>query len=79
MGVSLGELVLHVTQAIGFQRLARLMVKVFGVTISEGAIANILDRAQAPFVDAAQPLAQAMRTSPVVGSDETSARVLAPL
>src|SRR6478609_7559718 len=37
---------LHVTQAIGFQRLARLMVEVFGVTISEGAIANILARAE---------------------------------
>jgi transposase len=66
---------LHVTQAIGFQRLARLMVEVFGVTISEGAIGNILARAQAPLVIAAQPLAQAVRTSPVVGSDETSARV----
>jgi transposase len=51
------------------------MVEVFGVTISEGAIANILARAQAPLVVAAQPLAQAVRTSPVVGSDETSARV----
>ncbi len=66
---------LHVTQAIGFQRLVRLMVEVFGVTISEGAIANILARARAPLVVAAQPLAQAVRTSPVVGSDETSARV----
>lgn len=66
---------LHVTQAISFERLARLMAEVFGVTISEGAIANILARAQAPLVVAAQPLAQAVRTSPVVGSDETSARV----
>lgn len=54
---------LHVTQAIGFQRLARLMVEVFGVTISEGAIANILARAQAPLVVAAQLLAQAVRTA----------------
>jgi len=45
------------------------------VTISEGAIANILARAQAPLVTAAEPLAQAVRASPVVGSDETSARV----
>jgi transposase len=66
---------LHVTQAISFQRLVWLMAEVFGVTISEGAIANILARAQAPLVGAAQPLAQAVRTSPVVGSDETSARV----
>jgi transposase len=65
---------LHVTRAIGFQRLARLMAEVFGVTISEGASANILARAQAPLVVAAQPLAQAVRASPVAGSGETSAR-----
>jgi transposase len=66
---------LHITQAISFQRLVRLMAEVFGVTLSEGAIANILARAQAPLVVAAQPLAQAVRTSLVVGCDETSARV----
>lgn len=36
---------LHVTQAIGFERLAVLMREVFGLVISEGAIANILARA----------------------------------
>jgi transposase len=66
---------LHITQAISFQRLVWLMAEVFGVTISEGAVANILARAQAPLVDAAQLLALVVRTSPVVGSDETSARV----
>src|SRR5487761_1884684 len=66
---------LHVTQAIGFQRLARLMAEVFGVVISDGAIANILARAQAPLVAATVPIAAAVRASPVVGSDETSARV----
>ena len=43
---------LHVTQAISFQRLVWLMAEVFGVSISEGAIANILARAQAPLVAA---------------------------
>ena len=66
---------LHITQAISFQRLARLMAEVFGLTISEGAIANILARAQAPLLAAAAPIAQAVRGSSVVGSDETSARV----
>lgn len=66
---------MHITQAIGFQRLAQLMAEVFGVVISEGAIANILARAQAPLVAAAGPIAAAVRASPVVGSDETSARV----
>ena len=66
---------LHITQAISFQRLARLMAEVFGLTISEGAIANILARAQTPLLAAAAPIAQAVRGSSVVGSDETSARV----
>ena len=42
-------------------------------TISEGAIANILSRAGAPLLAAAAPIADAVRASPVVGSDETSA------
>lgn len=66
---------LHVTQAISFERLARLLAEVFGLTISEGAIANILARAEAPLRAAAAPIADAVRSSPVVGSDETSARV----
>jgi transposase len=66
---------LHITQAISFQRLARVMGEVFGLTISEGAIANILGRAQMPLLAAAAPIAAAVRASPVVGSDETSARV----
>ena len=66
---------LHVTQAIGFERLVRLMAEVFGLTLSEGAVARILQRAQAPLLAAAALIAQAVRTSPVVGSDETTARV----
>jgi transposase len=66
---------LHVTQAVSFERLARLMEEVFGLSISEGAIANILARAQRPLVAAAETIAAAVRASPVVGSDETSARV----
>lgn len=66
---------LHVTQAIAFERLARLLAEVFGLTISEGAIANILTRAKAPLLAAAAPIAAAVRASPVVGSDETSARI----
>ncbi len=66
---------LHITQAVSFERLSRLMAEVFGLSISEGAIANILARAQAPLVAAADTIAAAVRASPVVGSDETSARV----
>ncbi len=66
---------LHVTQAISFERLARLLAEVFGLTISESAIGNILARAKTPLLAAAAPIAAALRASPVVGSDETSARV----
>lgn len=66
---------LHVTQAISFERLARLPAEVFGLTISEGAIASVLARAEAPLLAAAAPIAGAVRASPAVGSDETSARV----
>ena len=66
---------LHITQAVSFERLARLMAEVFGLPISEGAIANILARAGAPLLAAVTPIAAAVRASPLVGSDETSARV----
>lgn len=66
---------LHVTQTIGFERLARLMAEVFGVTISEGALVNLLRRADRPLAAAADAIATEVRQSAVVCSDETSARV----
>jgi transposase len=66
---------LHVTQAIGFERLVRLMDEVFGVSISEGAIANMLARSCAPMIAAAEKIAEEVRSAKVVASDETSARV----
>src|SRR5258707_1982688 len=66
---------LHVTQAIGFERLVRLLDEVFGIRISEGAIANMLARAGTPLTAAAETTAAAVRSSKVVASDETSARV----
>ena len=66
---------LHITQAVSFERLSRLMAEVFGLSISEGAIANILARAETPLAAAAETIATTVRESPVVGSDETSARV----
>jgi len=74
-GIAALILHLHVTQAISFERLARLMDELFGVRISEGAIANILARAEAPMIVAAEKIAAEVRQSKVVASDETSARV----
>lgn len=66
---------LHVTQMIGFERLSTLMAELFGLTISEGAISNILARAQPGLTAAADEIAARVRASAVVASDETSARV----
>jgi transposase len=66
---------LHVTQAIGFARLSRLMAEVFGLAISEGAIANLLARAAPRLAAAAEEVARTVRRAEVVASDETSARV----
>jgi len=76
-GPGIEALIIHlrVTQAISFERLSRLMSEVFGLSISEGAIANILARAKMALVAASSTIAAAVRASRVVGSDETSARV----
>ncbi len=52
----------HITQAIGFERLRGLMGEVFGLSISEGAIANILARVQTPLLAAADTRAASVVT-----------------
>lgn len=74
-GIAALILHLHVTQAIGFERLSRLMSEVFALSISEGAIANLLARAAPKLEAAAGAIAQEVRQAAVVASDETSARV----
>ena len=66
---------LHITQAISFERLVRLMSEVFGLEISEGAIDNMLKRSEPALTQAAETIAAEVRASPVIASDETSARV----
>ena len=66
---------LHYAQAIGLERLRLLISEVFGLSISEGAISNILARAQAPLGAAATAIAGQVTASSVVAFDETSVRV----
>ena len=66
---------LHVTQAISFERLREMMKTILGLDISEGAIANILQRALKPMLTAAEAIAEEVRCAEVIASDETSARV----
>ena len=65
----------HASQMVSYSRLTEMMNGVFGLTVSEGAIANMLRRAALPFANAADKIAAIVRTSPVIASDETSARV----
>src|SRR5438445_6524088 len=64
---------LHVTQAIDFERLVRLLGDVFGIRVSEGVIANMLARAGTPLTAAAEPTAAARRCRMVVPSAAPSA------
>jgi transposase len=66
---------LHYAHAIGMERLALLMNELFSLSISEGAICNILARARQPLLDATATIEQVVLASPVVCSDETSVRV----
>jgi hypothetical protein len=60
---------------VGYARLAEMLEDLFGLKISQGAIANILSRAAEPLAERAQTIHKTVRNSPVIASDETSARV----
>ncbi len=66
---------LHYAHATSMERLALLMGELFSLTISEGAISNILARAREPLVAAAAAIEKVVLASAVVCSDETSVRV----
>ena len=66
---------LHYAHAIGLERLAALMGEVFGLSISEGAVSNMLARARVPLLAAAAAIGETVTAGAVVCSDETSARV----
>ena len=76
-GQSIAALVvyLHYAHAIGMERLATLMDEIFSLSLSEGAICNMLARAREPLLVAAATIRATVLASPVVCSDETSARV----
>ena len=67
---------LHARHMVSYNRLKEMLKGLFGLEISEGAIANMLARAQAPFAAEAGRIEAHVRAAPVIASDETSARVL---
>ncbi len=66
---------LHYAHAISLERLVTLMDELFSLSISGGAISNILARTRAPLHAATAAIEAVVIASPVVCSDETSARV----
>ena len=82
-GTSIEALVvyLHYAHAIGLERLRCLLGEIFGLSISEGALCNILARATVPLAimplaAAAAAIAARVTAAEVVASDETSVRVM---
>ena len=74
-GIKAAVAYLHGCQMVSFKRLTELCEGLFGLTISQGAISNMLARMGKPFGAAAEQIAATVRGSEVIASDETSARV----
>ncbi len=66
---------LHGCQMVGYKRLTEVCQGLFGLTISQGAIANMLARVGAAIAKPVERIAAQVRASEVIASDETSARV----
>ena len=66
---------LHGTQMVSFKRLTEVCHGLFGLTISQGAISNMLARVGEALAVPAAKIADTVRASEVIASDETSARV----
>jgi len=76
-GASIAALAIYLRYAhhIGYERLSRLFAELFGLGISEGALANLFRRARPAVAGAVKRITTQLRRARVVGSDETSARV----
>ena len=66
---------LHHSHHVGFERLARLARELFGLTISEGAIANAMRRLETPLEAEREAIRARLRAAQVVWSDETTTRI----
>ena len=66
---------LHEEHHVAYARLVDLFAGLFGLRVSEGALVEAVGRLGQALVPAAARIADEVRTAPVIGSDETSARV----
>jgi transposase len=76
-GANLRALVIYLryTHGIAFERLARLLHDLYGLTISEGALINMLDAAVEAFAVQTSRIRTRLLSSSVLESDETGLRV----
>ena len=66
---------LHEQHHVGYARLAALGRDLWRLAVSQGAIVNAVGRVAQRLVPRAAAIREQVRASPVIGSDETSARV----
>jgi transposase len=66
---------LHHEHHLSFERLCGVMRDVFGTSLSEGGAVAIIERAGQAAQSEAEAIGERVRQSPVIASDETSARV----
>jgi len=76
-GANLRAFVLYLRfgQAIPFERLERLLLDLFGLEISEGALANLLEAGAPAFERQAGAIRRHLLSGTILQSDETSVRV----
>ena len=63
------------SHGISYGRMNQMLCDVFGLELSEGAIANLLSRVKGQLQSEVDGILAVLRSSRLVGSDETSARV----
>ena len=63
------------SHGISYNRMQQMMSEVFGIEISEGAIANLLTRVKGQLESEVDNILKVVRSSRLICSDETSARV----
>jgi transposase len=68
-------LYLHYAHPLSYERVQRMLADLYGLKLSRGALVNGVKRAQTHLKRAAEVLHQQVKQAPVVGSDETTARV----
>lgn len=62
-------LYLKTFQAISFVRLERMLADLFGITLSQGALSNMLRRSHVPFAAQKVDIIRDLRRADVVASD----------